>query len=94
MDDIQTEMTSILSNVLYYCDWTLLSDNGLSGGQLSAYTTLRASIHSVIANILTYNDTQLLAVIPTANNAASDASNRCQDFTTNMTALQTALNGL
>ena len=94
MDTIQGQIAAILNTFLYYCDWVMLSDNGLSGGQLTPYTNLRTTMRTNIANIGTYTDDQLNALVPTVLAALTDLPNRPADFTTNMTALQTALSAL
>lgn len=94
MDNLQTEVVGILNNLLYYCDWVMLSDNGLAGAELTNYTNLRTSMRTTIANIMTYTDQQLNQITSSMMAAISDMSNRVMAFTANMTALQTSLNGL
>lgn len=94
MDTIQSQIAAVLNTFLYYCDWVMLSDNGLSGGQLTAYTNLRTTMRTNIANIETYTDNQLNALVPTILSAMTDLPMRPADFTSNITELQTALSGL
>lgn len=94
MDNIQGEVVGVLNNLLYYCDWIMLSDNGLVPSELTNYTNLRTSMRNTITNILNYTDLQLQGVITSMMNANSDMSNRAVSFTANMTNLQTTLNAL
>lgn len=94
MTDMQLTVIGTFVNLLYYCDWVMLSDNGLTSPQLTSYTNLRNSMNSTINNILTYNDTQLATLESSMFGCMSDMANRCKDFTTSMTNLQTAISGL
>lgn len=83
-----------LLNSMYLSDWAMLSDSGLAGGELAAYTTLRASIKASIAAINTYNQSELESLRDALANALPDMNDRPLAFTSNMTELQTVLSGL
>jgi len=94
MSVISDETTDLLIGFLYNTDWTLLSDDGLTGGQLIAYATLRSNMKSIIAIVTSYADEDLSIVITAAFVTYDDMQMRFADFTSNMTAFQSALTTL
>ena len=88
-------LSNLLLDDLYSTDWIDGADSGLSTGQQTAYTTLRASMVASRTAMNGYNETQLNSLNTALSDATqSDCRSRFLDFTNNMTALQTALTAL
>ena len=88
------QLTSQLIGCLYACDWVMLSDSGLDSGQQTAYDTLRSSMSISVAAMTTYTETQMNTIVDLLPFALSDLNTRVKSFTSNITALQTALSAL
>lgn len=100
-DEIATNMAALASlvydellNSMYLTDWAILSDSGLSGAQLTSYTTLRSSMRTSLAAVNSYNQSQLESLRDSLATAVPDIDDRPLAFTSSMTALQTVLSGL
>lgn len=88
------QLNAQLLACLYSCDWAMLSDSGLDGGQQTAYDTLRSSMVTSIAAMNNYTETQMNSIVNLLPLALTDLGMRVKAFTSNITALQAALSAL